>query len=126
MSNYIYEDKLIYIEKENSEIPWVKIFTKVDYKELSDMPKDLRLYIWEVSNIIELEMINYYNPTKINLASFANILPRVHIHIMARFKNDSYYPNPMWGEKLRNSKLELPDKTTFFKNINYQIKEKLC
>jgi diadenosine tetraphosphate (Ap4A) HIT family hydrolase len=126
MSNYIYEDKLIYIEKENSEIPWVKIFTKVDYKELSDMPKDLRLYIWEVSNIIELEMINYYNPTKINLASFANILPRVHIHIMARFKNDSYYPNPMWGEKLRNSKLELPDETTFFKNINYQIKEKLC
>jgi diadenosine tetraphosphate (Ap4A) HIT family hydrolase len=113
----IYEDKDIYIEKESSEIPWVKIFTKVEYKELGDVPKKLRQKLWEVYDIVEDEMKKYYSPTKINMASFANMLPRVHIHVMARFENDSYFPNPMWGERLRDAKLKFPDENIFFKKL---------
>jgi len=113
----IYEDNQLYVEKELSEIPWVKIFTKEPYKELGDVPKELRVKLWKVYDIIEEEMKNYYKPTKINMASFANMLPRVHIHVMARFENDSYFPNPMWGEKLRESDLELPDEDEFYKRI---------
>lgn len=113
----IYEDKDIYIEKEQSEIPWLKIFTKEPYKELGDVPKGLRVRLWEIYDIVEDEMKNYYKPTKINMASFANMLPRVHIHVMARYENDSYFPNPMWGEKLRNAKLELPDEKVFFERL---------
>lgn len=113
----IYEDNNFYIEKEESEIPWLKVFTQKEYKELGDMPKELRVRLWEIYDILEYEMKSYYNPIKINMASFANMLPRVHIHIMARFEDDSYYPNPMWGEKLRESKLNLPNEEQFFKNI---------
>jgi diadenosine tetraphosphate (Ap4A) HIT family hydrolase len=59
----------------------------------------------------------YYNPTKINMASFANMLPRVHIHVMARFENDSYFPNPMWGEKVREGNLKLPSEDEFYKKV---------
>jgi len=113
----IYEDSQIYIEKEESEIPWLKIFTKEPYKELGDVPKELRYRLWEVYDIVEEEMKAYYKPTKINMASFANMLPRVHIHVMARFKEDSYFPNPMWGEKIRDAKLSLPDEDLFYKNL---------
>ena len=113
----IYEDNEIYIEKEESEIPWLKIFTKEPYKELGDVPKELRARLWQVYDIIEYEMKHYYHPKKINMASFANMLPRVHIHVMARFKEDSYFPNPMWGEKLRDAKLILPDETKFHKRV---------
>ena len=113
----IYEDKEIYIEKEESEIPWLKIFTKEPYKELGDLPKELRFKLWEVYDIIENEMKKYYKPTKINMASFANMLPRVHLHVMARFENDSYFPNPMWGEKLREADLDLPDEEEFYKRV---------
>lgn len=113
----IYEDAQIYIEKEESEIPWLKIFTKEPYKELGDLPKELRLRVWEVYDIIEAEMKHYYNPKKINMASFANMLPRVHIHVMARFENDSYFPNPMWGEKLRDAELLLADEAKFHKRV---------
>ena len=119
---YIYENDHFFIEKEKSEIPWLKIFTKYEYKELGDMPKDLRTRLWEIYDIIEKEMKDYYNPKKINMASFANMLPRVHIHVMARFENDGYFPNPMWGEKLRESKLELPDEEEFFKKIKEALK----
>lgn len=113
----IYEDKEIYVEKEKSEIPWLKIFTKEEYKELGDVPKTLRSRLWDVYDAIEKEMKNYYNPKKINMASFANMLPRVHIHVMARYEDDSYFPNPMWGEKLRESKLNLPDEKEFHENV---------
>jgi len=118
----IYEDKEIYIEKEESEIPWLKIFTKEPYKELGDLPKELRLKLWEVYDIIEDEMKKYYKPTKINMASFANMLPRVHLHVMARFENDSHFPNPMWGEKLREANLNLPDEKEFHERVKKTLK----
>ena len=81
------------------------------------MPKDMRLRLWEIYDDVEFIMKSYYNPKKINLASFANMLPRVHLHVMARFSEDSYFPNSMWGEKLRESNLSLPDKELFYKEL---------
>lgn len=123
MSLIIYEDKEIYIEKEENEIPWLKIFTKEPYKELGDVPKSLRLKLFEVYDIIESQMKTYYNPKKINLASFANMLPRVHLHVMARFEEDSYFPNPIWGEKLRESHLNLPDEKEFYKHLQNALSQ---
>ncbi len=118
MSNMIiYEDFSLYVQKEESEIPWLKIFTKEPYKELSDVPVGLRHKLWETYDLIEYEMKHYYNPTKINMASFANILPRVHIHVMARFHDDSYFPQPMWGEKQRSARLHLPSEEEFHKRV---------
>jgi len=113
----IYEDNLFYIEKEESEIPWLKIFTKEPYRELGDMPKELRVTLWDIYDILEYEMKHFYTPKKINMASFANMLPRVHIHVMARFENDSYFPNPMWGEKMRESKLNFSDEEEFHRRV---------
>ncbi|ADN08566.1 HIT family protein [Sulfurimonas autotrophica] len=119
----IFENAHLYVEKEASEIPWLKIFTKEPYKELGDVPKELRLQLFEVFDIIEDEMKKYYKPTKINMASFANMLPRVHLHVMARFENDSYFPNPMWGAKLRDADLDLPDEEEFHKRVVEALKQ---
>ncbi|MDH4945232.1 HIT family protein [Sulfurimonas sp. C5] len=113
----IFENQYFYIEKEESQIPWLKVFTQEPHKELSELSAEVRSQLWEIVNIIEKEMIAYYKPTKINIASFANMLPRVHIHVMARFEDDNYYPNPMWGEKLRDNELYLPDEEKFFKRV---------
>jgi diadenosine tetraphosphate (Ap4A) HIT family hydrolase len=119
----IYENTHFYLEPEPSEIPWIKIFTKEPYRELSDMPKALRLELWEIYDIVEQEMRSYYKPHKINMASFANMLPRVHIHVMARYKEDSYFPNPMWGEKLREAKLHLQDENLFYQRLQKVLRE---
>jgi len=113
----IYEDDELYVEKETSEIPWIKIFTKEPYKELGDLPSELRERLWKTYDVVEDEMKKYYQPKKINMASFANMLPRVHIHVMARFENDSYFPNPMWGKKLREATLSLPNEKEFHQKL---------
>ncbi|MEA1880613.1 MAG: HIT family protein [Campylobacterota bacterium] len=117
----IYQNINIKIEIEDSEIPWLKIFTKKNYKEMSEVPQNVKLEIYMLLDIIELEMLHYFQPTKINIASFGNYVPHVHWHIMARFKTDSYYPEPMWGKKQRESQLSLAPMTLFYNNIVEKI-----
>ena len=118
----IYENKNIKIEIEKSEVPWLKIFTQTTYKEMSEVPSEIKFQIYELLNMIEIEMIAYFNPKKINIASFGNYMPHVHWHIMARFEEDSYFPEPMWGTKQRDAKLSLPNFNEFFQNISKIIK----
>jgi len=120
----VYENKEFYIEKESSEIPWLKIFTKEPYKELSELPPHLKKELFDLYFTVEEEMLAYYKPKKINMASFANILPRVHIHVMARFEEDSYFPNPMWGEKLREGNVILPNEEEFLKRLFNRLTQK--
>jgi diadenosine tetraphosphate (Ap4A) HIT family hydrolase len=113
----IFENDKIYIKKEDSQIPWLIVFTKKEYKEISEVPRELQIEVLDILNFIEKEMISYYNPKKINHASFGNYLPRVHYHIMARFEDDEYFPEPMWGKKQRDSNLKLPSFDNFCKII---------
>ena len=97
----IYSNSLIYIELHESSIPWLKIFTHAPHKEFSDCSVEEKQAIWNALDLIEKEMLSYFKPAKINIASFGNMLPRVHWHIMARFETDEYFPEPMWGTKQR-------------------------
>jgi len=109
----IYENEILKIETEISEIPWLKIFTKKDYKEMSEVSKEIRTEIYDLLDVIEKEMLDYYTPKKINIASFGNYVPHVHWHIMARFEEDSFFPEPMWGTKQREASLNLPSFEVF-------------
>ncbi|EGK7514423.1 HIT family protein [Campylobacter lari] len=119
----IYENDYLFIEKENSQIPWVKIFTKENYRELSDCPAFLQNMLFQYVLACELSLREYYNPEKINIASFANYVPRVHFHVMARFKEDGFFPESMWGKQQREIKdLNLPDFEGFTSILLNKIK----
>ncbi len=120
----IYENPQLRIETEESEIPWLKLFTQYPYKEMSEVPAEIRFEIYDLLDTIEKAMIAYYTPDKINIASFGNYVPHVHWHIMARFKEDSYFPEPMWGKKQRDSKLLLPSFEIFCQQLQNTMKEK--
>lgn len=117
----IYKHPDFYIEVHESEIPWLKIFTTEPYKELTDVPKALRTCLYEVMEAIEEKMREYYKPEKINIAAFGNYLPHLHIHVMARFKEDSYFPEPMWGKRQREGELYLPDAQEFYARLKKEI-----
>jgi len=113
----IYEDKTLFIEVEKSEIPWLKIFPVKKYRELSECDSQTREKLFDIMLLIETQMIKYYNPKKINIAMFGNYLPHLHIHVMARFEEDSYFPEPMWGKKQRDSNLNLPPLKKFIEDL---------
>lgn len=98
----------IYIIRHKNSIPWLKIFTCKEFKELTYCDSSVRKTIYNAIEIIEVAMIEFYKPEKINIAMFGNYMPHFHVHVMARFKKDGYFPEPMWGEKQREEDLNLP------------------
>ena len=36
-------------------------------------------------------------PAKVNLASLGNVVPQLHVHVIARFTDDPAWPRPIWG-----------------------------
>ena len=121
-SNIIYQNELIKIEIEPHEVPWLKVVTQKDIKEFSSCDKQTKNEIWRCLDIIEKEMLEYFNADKINIASFGNYCPHVHFHIQARFKNDSYFPEPTWGKKQRDADLTLKDLNIFYANLVSKLK----
>ena len=43
------------------------------------------------------------HPDKINLASFGNMVPHLHWHVIPRFRGDRHFPRPVWAEPSRGS-----------------------
>lgn len=117
----IYENDLVFVDIESSEIPWVKVFTKRNIKEFSECSAKEKAEIFRIIDITEKLMLSYFKADKINIASFGNLLPQVHWHVMARFENDSYFPEPMWGAKQRESQLDLPSFEVFFTQLGEQL-----
>jgi len=122
LDNIIYQNDLIKIEIEENEIPWLKIFTIKNIKEFSQCDTNTKNEIWRCLDICEKEMLVYFQPEKINIASFGNYCPHVHFHIQARFKEDSFFPEPTWGKKQRDSKLNLKDFNNFYENLVLKLK----
>lgn len=121
----IYSNSLIAIELHESEIPWLKIFTHTPHKEFSECLPHEKIMIWECLDIIEKEMLKYFKPDKINIASFGNMLPRVHWHIMARFNDDSYFPEPMWGAKQREGSVKIAPMEPFLEELKIKLDSRL-
>ena len=120
----IFENDFLFIERENAQIPWLKIFTKEPFVELTDCPSSLQNELWRVVLLCERALREFYKPDKINIASFANYVPRVHFHIMARFKDDEFFPECMWGKPQRKRvKLNLASFDEFVEFLKAQMSE---
>lgn len=39
-----------------------------------------------------------YAPHKLNVAALGNVVEQLHIHVIARFKDDPAWPGPVWGQ----------------------------
>lgn len=38
-----------------------------------------------------------FSPDKINIGALGNIVPQLHVHIIARHRDDAAWPGPVWG-----------------------------
>ncbi len=127
MNENLYENDFFYLQHENASIPWVKIFSRRPYKELSDCDEKTRNVLLDAMLVVEKTMLDFYAPDKINIAMFGNYVPHLHIHVMARFQNDTHFPESMWGIQQREARLDLPSFEAFVTVLreNLSAKEKL-
>lgn len=86
---------------------FVRVIAKDHVAEMSDLSPDQRKELWELLNRIELLMLEYVKPHKVNLAQFGNMVPHLHWHIIARWRDDSHFPECPWGPVQRTVPAEI-------------------
>lgn len=76
--------------------------------EMSDLAHHERLHVMNVVFAVEAALRKLYQPVKINLASFGNMVPHLHWHVVPRFADDRHFPEPIWGRAQRQASAQYP------------------
>ena len=100
-SHHITELKLCSIRlHDNSKFPWLILIPKrKNVTDISDLnSKDQILLMKEIVFVSKL-MKKLFKTSKLNVEKIGNIVPQLHIHIIARYKNDSSWPLSVWVVK---------------------------
>jgi len=66
-------------------------------REMTDLDPAQQHYLMSVVFAVEGVVRQLFAPDKINLASFGNMVPHVHWHVIPRWQDDRHFPEPVWG-----------------------------
>ena len=82
----------------DAQYPWAILVPRLaNLTELHQVPEsDQRQLLAEI-NTVSHGLEHLYQPHKINVATLGNQVAQLHIHVIARFKQDAAWPNPVWG-----------------------------
>ena len=72
-------------------------------KEVTDLSELDRMLLMDVLWQVERVVREVMQPEKINLASFGNVVPHLHWHVIPRYADDAHFPQPVWGQTQRVS-----------------------
>jgi diadenosine tetraphosphate (Ap4A) HIT family hydrolase len=82
----------------DARYPWLLLVPeRENLVELIDLrPTDYATVCEEIRRAC-LAMRECYAPDKLNVAALGNVVPQLHIHIIARHRGDPAWPRPVWG-----------------------------
>jgi len=78
-----------------------RVIWNAHVREMTDLDATDRDHLMHVTFAVERVLRARLSPLKMNLASLGNVTPHVHWHVIARFPDDSHYPQPVWGTSQR-------------------------
>jgi diadenosine tetraphosphate (Ap4A) HIT family hydrolase len=88
---------------DNSKFPWIMLIPKrKNINDITDLnSKDQMLLMKEIVFSSKV-MKKLFKTTRLNVEKVGNIVPQLHIHIIARYKKDTSWPLSVWVVKRKN------------------------
>ncbi|MBE9608971.1 HIT family protein [Chitinilyticum piscinae] len=71
--------------------------------EMTDLTLSDRERLMRVVYAVESAVRDTLQPDKINLAALGNVVPHLHWHIIARWRDDRHFPAPVWASPVRTA-----------------------
>jgi diadenosine tetraphosphate (Ap4A) HIT family hydrolase len=76
---------------------FLRVIWRDHVAEMSDLTAADRAHLFDVVIVAEAVLRELLRPDKINLASLGNMTPHLHWHVIARFRGDPQFPDPVWA-----------------------------
>lgn len=76
---------------------WLMIIPETAATELHELDDDVAVSLWAVVRYLGKALKTHCDAAKINTATIGNIVPQLHVHIVARHDDDAAWPHTIWG-----------------------------
>ena len=82
----------------DARFPWIILVPqRENVSEIIDLTPDDQATLFQEMAAASHALRTEFNPDKLNIGSLGNIVPQLHVHVVARFAQDPAWPGPVWG-----------------------------
>ena len=82
----------------DANYPWLILVPRQNnLKDIVDLSFDDQIILLKEINFVEEIFKKEFEFDKLNIANLGNVVSQLHIHVIARKKNDATFPRPVWG-----------------------------
>ncbi len=83
---------------DDANYPWLILVPRLaGASELIDLDPHQRQALTEEIDRTGRTLRDAFRPDKLNIAALGNLVPQLHVHVIARFHDDPAWPAPVWG-----------------------------
>lgn len=87
---------------QDANYPWfILVPAREGITEIHQLAADDRRQLMDESVALSTALERAFTPDKLNVAALGNVVPQLHIHHIARFRDDVAWPAPVWGAQPR-------------------------
>ncbi|HEX4960707.1 MAG TPA: HIT family protein [Thermoanaerobaculia bacterium] len=78
--------------------PWlILVPERESLREVHDLAPAARAILIEEIALASEVLMRLFRPDKVNTGALGNIVPQLHVHVVARTVSDPAWPGPVWG-----------------------------
>jgi len=82
----------------DASYPWlILVPDRDDMTEIYQLSEQDQVQLLRESSCVSRMLNAIFSADKINIAALGNVVPQLHIHHIARYRDDLAWPKPIWG-----------------------------
>lgn len=83
---------------DDAQYPWLILVPRVENAcEILDLDSTRQSLLLHETLQASRALRALFQPHKLNTAALGNVVPQLHVHVIARFRDDPAWPRPVWG-----------------------------
>tara|TARA_B100001250_G_scaffold121126_1_gene102815 strand:- start:44 stop:454 length:411 start_codon:yes stop_codon:yes gene_type:complete len=84
----------------DSRFPWLILIPELpNLRELHEIPDNLQTSVYKEIHLCSKLLEELTKADKMNVAALGNLVPQLHIHVIARKHHDIAWPQPVWTKE---------------------------
>jgi len=82
----------------DSRYPWLILVPRqADISEVFQLSAPQQQTLWQETTQVAHALNTLFAADKMNIATLGNVVSQLHMHVVARMRNDAAWPAPVWG-----------------------------
>ena len=83
----------------DARFPWLILVPRIEgLRDFDDVPALERRRFHDEIDLASKALRAATGAEKMNVAALGNMVPQLHVHVVARFEADAAWPKPVWGQ----------------------------